>query len=168
MKREYKLKIKELAVKIYGKYGQIISYLFFGVLTTVVNYIVYGLFLHIFGVGPEDKNELLVLAANAIAWVAAVIFAFVTNKLYVFKSKSREKKTITRELSAFVAARLVSLGAETGIIFVGLRVYEWLGTEFSYKLWTWGVKAAASVVVIILNYVFSKLFIFKKTNGDSQ
>ncbi len=161
------MKLKEEIKNIYAKYGEIISYLFFGVLTTVVNYIFFGICLYLFGVSDESKKDLLVIAANTIAWVAAVLFAFVTNKYFVFKSKSNEKKTLAREFFSFVAARLITLGAENGIMYLGALAYRWLEMTFNYNYWTWLVKAATSVVVIVLNYVFSKLIIFKKNEKKS-
>jgi len=148
------------------KLREVILYLVFGVLTTVVNYIFYGIFLYVFGVTGEAKKDLLVIVANTIAWVAAVLFAFATNKFYVFGSKSKEKKTVAREFSSFVAARLLTLGVEDGIIYLGALTYKWAEITLGYTIWTWGVKIAASVVVVILNYIFSKLFIFKKRDEN--
>lgn len=154
--------IKENIKKTYNKYREIISYLFFGVLTTAVNYAVLGIFLRVFGVSGENKNDLLVVVANTIAWVAAVTFAFITNKLLVFRSKSKEKKTIARELTSFVAARLATYGVETGILYLGLRIHEWADMRLDYDVWTWAIKVFTSIIVIVLNYVFSKFIIFKK------
>lgn len=131
-------------------------------LTTAVNYIIYGIFLRVFGVSGDYKKDLLVVAANSIAWIAAVIFAFVTNKLFVFKSKTKEKRMVVREFTSFIAARLITYGIETGIIYLGLRIHEWFDMGIEYDAWTWVIKVITGVIVIILNYVFSKLIIFKK------
>lgn len=136
---------------------EMITYLVFGVLTTVVNYVVYWLctlvltpdiFLH-------DKNYLV---SNVICWIAAVAFAYVTNKLFVFESRSWKPSVVGREVAAFVGARLLSLVFDMGIMFVCVSL---IGiNEFIAKL-------VAQIVVVILNYIFSKLFIFRKEKGKT-
>ena len=140
--------------KLIIKYKEVLLYLIFGGLTTVVNYVVYWLFYDVLGVTAWDS-----LLANSIAWVAAVIFAFITNKLFVFESRATDVKTVAYELATFTAARLLSLGVESLTIWLGFGV---LG------LWQWGVKIAASVLVIIINYIASKLVIFKKKKPDEE
>ncbi len=127
---------------------EMISYIIFGVLTTAVNVVTFGL-LH--PVMPWDEN-LNVLVANAVAWVLSVAFAFITNKLFVFKSKSFAAKLFWRELASFLGARLLSLGVdELGMLLL-----------VSGLAWNdWAAKIAMNVIVIIINYVLSKLFIFK-------
>ncbi len=130
---------------------EMITYLIFGVLTTVVNYVVYWLCTRI--LTPEillrDKNYLI---SNAVSWVAAVAFAYVTNKLFVFESRSWKIAVVIREVTAFVGARLLSLAFDMGIMFVCVSL---IGiNEFIAKL-------IAQIVVVILNYIFSKLFIFR-------
>ncbi len=162
----------EVAIKLFKKHKEIIFYLIFGVLTTIVNYIIYGIFIYIFGIsaGAGDKN--LVLAANAIAWVGAVIFAFVTNKLIVFESKARDAQVVAKEALLFAGGRLVTLAIETGVILLGLRLFIWLQfSEDRFNLYNWAVKVVASVIVIVLNYIISKLFIFKgedKADGQKE
>lgn len=130
------------------------SYLVFGVLTTVINYIVFGLILHYFGTEST-------LIANIIAFIAAVSFAFVTNKLYVFQSRSWKLDVLKRELPSFLGARLFSLGIEE----LGLWICLLLNVD---RLGLFSVngmmiaKLVLAVIVVILNYIFSKFFIFKK------
>lgn len=130
------------------KYREILLYLIFGVLTTVVNYIALWLFYDLLGIRVLDA-----LGANTLAWVVSVAFAFVTNKGLVFESRDTSPKTLIREILSFVAARLVSLGAESAVIYIGVNL---LGCNL------WLMKLLASVIVVISNYVFSKLVIFRK------
>ncbi len=135
--------INKIIEKLFTR--EMISYLIFGVLTTVVNFIFYWLF--------TDVLHIYYIASNVVAWIFAVIFAYITNKLYVFESKSWELKLIIKEVISFGAARLFSLLFETG--FLALTV-EVMGVP---KLIA---KIIAAVFVVIINYVASKLFIFKK------
>ena len=126
------------------RYEDIISYLFFGVLTTVVNYIVYlpcYHWLHLFG-----------SVSNMIAWVVAVAFAFLTNKPFVFKSYDWSAKVVLPELGKFVSCRIGSGVLETAIIFLTVDLMNWDGT--------W-MKLATNVMVVILNYFGSKRLVFR-------
>ena len=127
------------------KHWDIFSYLIFGVLTTVVNYIVYLPLLNIL--------QLSAALSNVIAWAAAVAFAYVTNKPFVFKSHDWSLRTVIPELSKFVSCRVASGAMETAIIFVAVDMLGWNG-----NIW----KLITSVRVVILNYVFSKLIVFRK------
>ena len=134
-------KIKNLV----QKHWDILSYLFFGGLTTVVNYLVY---LPCF--------NLLALSAavsNAIAWAVAVAFAYLTNKPFVFRSHDWSMKTVVPELTKFVTCRIGSGLLETGILFLCVDLLQ-----FNGNVW----KLITSVLVVILNYVASKLLVFKK------
>ena len=127
------------------KHEEVISYLFFGGLTTLVNYIVYlpcYNLLHLSGA-----------VSNAVAWVAAVAFAYLTNKPFVFKSHDWSAKTVIPELTKFVSCRIGSGLLETAIIFV---LVDWLGLDGNV------IKLATSVLVVILNYVASKMLVFRK------
>ena len=132
--------------ELFNKYQEVISYLFFGVLTTVVNYIIYFSLNAVLG---ED----LYLFNNVVAWAGAVIFAFVVNKLFVFKKKSKNSAELIKEMTSFALARLASLGIEEIILFIGMSLLKLNGTI---------VKLAAQVIVVIFNYFFSKFFIFRK------
>lgn len=131
---------------------EMITYLIFGALTTVVNYVVYWLCTKILtpDIFLRDKNYLV---SNAICWIAAVAFAYVTNKLFVFESRSWKPSVVGREVVAFVGARLLSLVFDMGIMFVCVSLIGM--NEFIAKL-------IAQIVVVSLNYIFSKLFIFRK------
>ena len=130
---------------------ELVAYLIFGVLTTLVSLLSYSLLIKFL--------PLSITAASAISWVIAVSFAFVTNKQFVFKSRSREKKTVLKELASFFLARGIS-----GIVEIFLpEILFKIGLSFSL----FGVKGLVSkiivnVIVIILNYIFSKLWVFKK------
>lgn len=133
-------KIRGLLVK----YWDIVTYLVFGVLTTVVNYIVY---LPLFAIGFSAA------ASNAVAWVAAVAFAYLTNKPFVFRSHDWSMKTVLPELAKFVGCRVGSGVLETLILMVTVDILGWNG--FVWKLVT-------SVLVVVLNYIGSKLLVFTK------
>ena len=128
-----------------NKYWDIVSYLIFGVLTTVVNYIVYLPLLNILHFSAA--------LSNVIAWAAAVAFAYVTNKPFVFKSYDWSLKTVIPELSKFVSCRVASGAMETAILFLTVDLLGWNG-----NIW----KLVTSILVVILNYVFSKLIVFRK------
>ena len=127
------------------KYWDILSYLFFGVLTTVVNYLVY--------LPCYNLLNLSAAVSNAIAWVVAVAFAYLTNKPFVFRSHDWSAKTVIPELTKFVTCRIGSGLLETGILFLCVDLLAWNG-----NVW----KLITSVLVVILNYVASKLLVFKK------
>ena len=127
------------------KYWDILTYLVFGVLTTVVNYVIYLPLYNLMGMSAT--------ASNAIAWVAAVAFAYLTNKPFVFRSHDWSMKTVIPELTKFVSCRIGSGVLETLIILVTVDILGWNG-----NIW----KLFTSVLVVVLNYVASKLFIFKK------
>jgi Predicted membrane protein len=136
---------------------EMLSYLVFGVLTTVINVVSFGLLRPVISIDPYWD----VLIANAIAWVLSVAFAFITNKLLVFRSKSFEAQIFWRELASFVGARLLSLGVdELGMVLL-VNVLVWND---------WAAKIVMNVVVVIINYILSKRFIFKKPseNGKSR
>lgn len=127
------------------KYWDILSYLFFGGLTTVVNYLVY--------LPCYNMLHFSASISNVIAWVVAVAFAYLTNKPFVFKSHDWSWKTVGPELAKFVGCRVGSGLLETAIIFVTVDCLLWNG-----NIW----KLVTSVLVVILNYVASKLLVFRK------
>lgn len=147
---------------LFLKYKEIIVYLVFGVLTTAVNLISFYL-LEKFNTGVSY------LINNWFAWVIAVIFAYITNKLYVFNSKSFSPKLVLREAGEFLGARIFSfLVEEAGMWFfvdllnLGLLSYDVFGFNLTGKMIS---KIVLAVIVVILNYFFSKFIIFK-TNAD--
>ena len=123
----------------------ILSYLFFGGLTTAVNYIVYYPLYNLCGLSAT--------ISNAIAWVAAVAFAYLTNKPFVFKSNDWSAKVVLPELTKFVVCRIGSGLAETAIIFITVDLANLNGNI---------MKLITSVLVVILNFVASKLVVFRK------
>lgn len=128
-----------------SKYKHLLIYLVFGVLTTLVNYLVYyPLYnlLHLSGT-----------VSNIIAWAVAVIFAFITNKPLVFQSCDWSIKTTLEEFWKFTLCRVGSGALETGFIFLTVDILHWNGNL---------MKLVISVVVVALNYLGSKLFVFKK------
>ena len=131
--------------RLFVKYGDALSYLFFGGLTTVVNYVVYLPCYNLLGLSAS--------VSNVIAWAAAVLFAFLTNKPFVFKSHDWSAKTVWPEFTKFVGCRIGSGVMETAIIFVTVDLFCWNGN--------W-VKLATGVLVVILNYFASKFLVFKK------
>lgn len=131
--------------KLYQKYYDLILYLVFGVLTTGVNYIVYLPCYNILGLSAS--------VSNAIAWVVSVAFAFVTNKPFVFRSYDWSAKVVLPELAKFLGCRIGSGVLETAILFATVDLLKWDG-----NLW----KIVTSVLVVILNYVGSKLLVFRK------
>ena len=145
-------KVKELCIK----YKEFILYAVFGVLTTIANAGAFYIASHTFGTEHHVLN-------NTIAWIAGVVVAYVTNKLWVFESKSWKLKVLSKELSEFVLARLLSFVFET----VGLAlIVKWFTLEDDF----WGqfiVKLGLSVIVVLMNYIFSKFIIFKKKNKDT-
>lgn len=149
-------KVKKLLVK----YKEIILYIVFGVLTTVVSFVSYGILTKLIHLQSEIAG---IAASNVISWVCAVLFAFVTNKIWVFESRTGELKAVLSELWKFVAARLL-----TGAM-------EWFGVPFLVYIGLnqtiFGVKGmlsklTVSVAVVILNYAFSKIFVFRKKKTE--
>lgn len=127
------------------KYRELIQYGFWGVMTTLVNYAVYF--------ACTKLADIDYLISNVIAWGVAVLFAFVVNKVFVFQSKAWSGKALVWEFGSFVSARVLSGVMETGLL--------WLFVEqmhFSDSL----IKIVAGVLVVIINYFFSKLVIFRK------
>lgn len=141
-------KIQELFIK----YKEIIMYLIFGVGTTAVNWIIYTVIV-------VSGGEVNLTVANIIAWVGAVAFAYITNKLWVFESKSWNPKIVWKELGMFLSARIFS-----GIFEIGLfPVLVWMGMNQSiFGVEGMLAKIVIGVLVIVLNYIFSKLLIFRK------
>lgn len=136
-------------IDLFKKYREIIIYVIVGGLTTVVNFVVF----YLCKITISTDTVLRMNVSNFIAWVIAVLFAFVANKLYVFNSKSLEKTVVLKEFSGFVAARVFSLGAEVVIMNVGILLL--MIPDMICKLF-------AQVVIVVMNYFFSKFIIFKK------
>ena len=127
------------------KYRELVSYVFWGVMTTAVNYVSYTLLSEVFHVHY--------MAGTIIAWTVSVLFAYFVNKLFVFQSRDWAWRVALRELWQMVASRLFSLGLEMAIMWFFVDTMH-----FNHLI----VKLAANVVVVIVNYVLSKFIIFKK------
>ena len=132
-------------IALFRKYREILVYLIFGVLTTAVNYVVY--------LPCYNLMHMSASVSNVIAWVFAVAFAYLTNKPFVFRSRDWSAKTVIPELAKFVGTRVGSGGLETAILFLTVDVIGWNG-----NLW----KILTSILVVIVNYVGSKLLVFRK------
>ena len=141
--------MKDKLIALFHKHREIITYVFFGGLTTVVNFLVYYPLYNYF-----DQSATL---SNIISWVVAVIFAYFTNKPFVFKSNDWSLKTCIPEFAKFVGSRFGSGLLETVIIRVTVDILLWNG-----NVW----KVLVSVIVVILNYITSKFFAFKNKKSD--
>lgn len=135
----------------YNKYKEQILYLVFGIIVTLVNWIVYAVLVAVINMG--------ITVSNAIAWLAAVVTAFVTNKLFVFESKSIDKVSIFKEAIAFLLARI-----STGIFeVVAPSILFIIGLDgMLFGIDGFYAKLIVSIIVVILNYILSKKIVFKK------
>ena len=162
------------------KFQEVFWYFVFGVLTTVVNNVVFALLDKLFKVKwPVSifgfNLDLYIVFVNVVAWVVAIVFAYITNKLFVFHTKGN----IVKEFISFVVARLFTLFAfEIGLFALGIMVMEnsfnmpqddlWFsifGFDFTNK---YIIKFGVSFFVVVANYVLSKLFIFKKDKKEPK
>lgn len=125
------------------------AYLIFGVLTTVIDYALSNALFYLAGMNP--------VPAQTIAWIAAVLFAFVTNKWWVFNSHTLVPSEVWREFVSFILCRIATFIFNLAAIVV---MVDWMGIEFFIS------KLVISVVVVILNYVFSKILIFAKKKEE--
>ncbi len=144
---------------IYYKYEEKWLYLFFGGLTTVVSFVTAGIakfFLEKAGLGSDAVSDL----STAVSWVCAVTFAYFTNRVWVFDSKASGAKELAKEAASFYGGRIATFFTE----IIMMRVlYSWLHINY------WASKIFANVVVLILNYVISKIFVFKnKENANKK
>lgn len=135
--------------EIYQKWHEIINYLIVGVLTTIVSLgIYYGLVFTIL----NPKEALQLQMANIISWIGSVLFAYITNRKFVFQSKTKKKGI---EFISFIASRIATLLMDMTIMYLGVT---WL--KGNDKIW----KIISQGTVIIANYILSKVFVFKKEN----
>lgn len=138
-------KIKNL----YIKYEEIINYLIVGVLTTIVSLGTYFLFVNTF---LSDKSDISIQIANVLSWICAVTFAYFTNRIFVFKSKSEEKEKI-KEFIKFYTSRIVSLIMDMSLMFI---LYSLMHINDTIS------KIIVQIFVTIANYILAKLIVFKK------
>lgn len=147
---------------------EVLSYLLFGALTTVVALITFWLPDKLFSligyqgivhyVTGSEKN-FAYIEANVISWICAVLFAFVTNKRFVFESKATDKKTVLREFTTFVGGRLATLLVDTGLMVLFVTALS-----FPEML----AKIIVQVVVVVLNYFISKWIVFRKPAENAE
>ncbi|CAM3139646.1 GtrA family protein [Lactiplantibacillus plajomi] len=128
--------------QLWRRYHAVLAYLFFGGLTTVVNYVVFGI----------TNLWTPYLVANTIAWLLSVLFAYVTNKRWVFDAQTSTTGAVLKEVTSFFGFRLLSYFIDQLIMIIGI---SWLGGN------PWLVKLIDQVIIVVLNWFFSKLFIFK-------
>ena len=142
-------KIKEL----YLKYKEIINYLIFGVLTTIVALVTYYICVYTI-LDPDNAVQLQI--ANVISWIISVAFAYITNRKFVFESKEKNK---IKEASKFVTSRIATLIMDMAIMYVGVTALK-----FNDKI----MKLISQVVVIVMNYILSKILVFKKEKNNKN
>lgn len=142
--------MKSKIINIYKKNKEVINYLIFGFLTTLINLLTYFILTSIW----LDASKVIELqSANIISWITAVIFAYFTNRKYVFDSKNNNK---IKEIFSFFIARLATLVVDMIIMYLGVNIL-FLNDKF--------VKIISQIIVIVANYVLSKLFVFKKSKS---
>lgn len=124
-----------------------ISYVIFGVLTTIINLTLYYFFSKIININY--------LISNIISWIISVIFSYITNKLYVFNSKDKRMDVIVKEFIKFINCRLTSGFIEVLLLFLLVDIMK-INDIIS--------KLAIGVIVVVLNFIFSKIFVFQKVN----
>ncbi|MCM1365299.1 MAG: GtrA family protein [Faecalibacterium sp.] len=153
-------KIKKIIKALINK--ETITYLIFGVLTTVVSFVTFKAFDVVF-------NGKYYLLSNTISWIASVIFAYVTNKLFVFESKSWKVSVLKKEIPSFLGARIASYFVEQFGMFIFVTALNFGDKVFDFKIISLSGKMTAkvivSVLVVIINYVLSKFLIFTKKDG---
>lgn len=134
---------KKLAKKLWKEYQHLFWYVFFGLFTTVVNIVAYAICMHILQIGN--------VASNIVAWILAVTFAYLTNRKWVFDSVHHTKRAVAKEVVDFFIARGATGLLDLGIMFVTVDLLGWPDII---------LKIISNIIVIILNYVASKLWIF--------
>lgn len=144
-------KIKDIICKYYSKYKEIFNYVVFGVLTTLVNYLVYAI--------CAKTIKIDVVISTSIAWLISVLFAYITNKKYVFNSKTNKIIDIVNELVSFFLFRILSGILDIIFMYVSVNLMN-LNDLF--------MKLISNFVVIALNYLFSKLFVFNDEKKQSK
>ncbi len=170
--------------ELFRKYREIISYLFFGVLTTFVGWAVYFAVLLVgkaaLGIPAEvttgGKYLAIYTAAQVIQWIAAVLFAYFTNRAWVFTAADKEAKMLP-QLTKFAAGRLLTFGVDFVVTYFGALALSrlipaWNSAELlgrTLNINEIGAKVVAAAIVIISNYFISKIFVFKeKTEGGAN
>lgn len=137
--------------KLYRKYEEIINYIIFGVLTTLVSLVTKWILLYTI---LDPKNYIELQISIIISWIFAVTFAYITNRKYVFKSNN---KNIIKEILEFFSARVFTLLVEAFIMWLFVTLLR-MNSDLMVFIWT----ILTQFIIVVLNYVFSKMLIFKK------
>ena len=157
--------------ELYGKHREIISYLFFGVVTTVVSlgawYLTMKVGVLFLNDGNGEPTTLLDAIGSTVQWIVGVAVAFVTNKIFVFTDAEKGFRKTAKQLATFTASRVMTYFMEMGMNIaliwtlqaLGYKAFELLGFNVDERIWA---KAITAVAVTVANYVISKLFVFKK------
>lgn len=139
--------MKSKILELYRKYEEIVNYIVVGVMTTLVSWFAYFISVLTF---LDAENPFQLQIANIICWITGVAFAYVTNRKFVFKSK---EKNIIKEAAQFSASRLSTLFLDMAVMFIMVTL---MGINDGIS------KIVSSVLVTIVNYLISKLFVFRK------
>ncbi len=142
------IRLVQLGVAL-AKNRELLAYLFFGVLTTLINIICYRIL---------DSNGFTNMVSTLLAWLVSVIFAFITNRKYVFRADQQGKSVISQFFGFFFARSFTGI-LDLAIMYFAVDVYGMNGT-----LW----KMISNVIVIVLNYLFSKLLVFRKPKAEAE
>ncbi len=140
------IKIIGIFIDLLKKYKSVILYIIFGVLTTLVNIATYYIFYNLLCVAN--------VISTIVAWILAVVFAFVVNKLFVFESVSWRKDIVFKEIRDFFTCRILTGLLDVGIMYVAVDLLSW-----NSMIW----KLISNILVTMLNYIASKFIIFKRT-----
>lgn len=132
--------------KIYKKNEEIINYIIIGILTTLISLLTYYICVKTF-LNPSKAIELQI--ANIISWITGVSFAYITNRKYVFKSKNEQ---ISKEITTFITSRILTLLIDMFLMYILVTSLN-INDKIS--------KLTVQIIIIILNYIFSKLYVFK-------
>lgn len=152
------LKIFRWFEPFFQKNREVLMYLFFGVMTTLVSFVTAGIAKYLCenaGLGKSAVSNI----STVVSWICAVTFAYVTNRIWVFDSKVKGAKGILAEMVSFYGGRVFTLLVEMGMMWLG---YSVMGINY------WVTKIVANIVVLVLNYVISKLFVFRKNKTDKE
>ena len=144
--------------KLFEKYRELIMYIFFGVLTFIVSVISFELFNRLLGSGAY-------MISKTLSWIVAVLFAYVVNKLWVFQSKSWKPSLVAKEAASFFAARIFSLIIALGAMWVMVRILNAVMPDeplFGFLSVESIANICSTALEVIINYIFSKLWVFKK------
>lgn len=160
---------------LFSRYREVILYLIFGVLTTVVDFAVYTPLTALLGADYKLFGIPWYLITSVIAWIAAVLFAYITNKLWVFEKKDTSLRALARELPAFAGGRVLTLLIQLFLMWLMIDLTHLdktalltFGAGLIGQNGDFAVKAIVAVIVVILNYIISKLLVFRDGGNRSN